>query len=88
MANSAQSRGTSLTSRMSLLVAILIGFPFMVSADSLPAAFDVRVEHQVNPIGITNPQPRFTWRLAVAGRGKKEILNACRVHGVYISNSV
>jgi hypothetical protein len=43
------------------------------SAAPLPPAYDVRTEYIVAPIGVTEPLPRFSWRLPDCGRGCQQV---------------
>ena len=38
----------------------------------LPAPYDLRVEHQSNPVGISEAAPRFSYRLTESGRGVRQ----------------
>lgn len=57
-----------------ILILLLIAQPLVVNLYAAPAAkiADLKCEHLVNPLGIDNPQPRFTWRLEDARMGAKQ----------------
>ena len=59
-----------------------------VQAATLPPLYDLRVEHMKTPVvGVTEPLPRFSWRLPVAGRGvsqqayRVQVRNHAVAHG-------
>ena len=52
-----------------MTVAVLMFTATVLRAPNLePVA--LRCEYRVNPLGIDEAQPRLTWRVASAGRGK------------------
>ncbi|RZK82135.1 MAG: alpha-L-rhamnosidase [Pedobacter sp.] len=45
-----------------LVLAILSIFTIRVSAQKL-SVYDLKVEHQTNPLSVDNPNPRFSWKI-------------------------
>ena len=57
---------------MIMIIIAQLGATAVAAAALLPPLYDLRVEHNVMKtpvVGVTEPLPRFSWRLLVAGRG-------------------
>lgn len=58
-----------MTKRIIAIISLCFSMMVTVYAQTTYSVYNLKCEHKQNPIGLENPQPRFSWQISTTQRG-------------------